>query len=250
LAALAAGAFHAVGEFPFRIPAFTLAYATVAAIGYLAIFHHGNQREYFSYPMMKFPAHPVLMVGVILGLMALQVSFLMHSWHFWQAERAAPTEIDSTRTNSPPSGGEDFQRALSFNPSNSQYYVGLAQAREKNWVLDPDALGEAERFYQQAVHRSPADWVYRVKLAEYYLRYYRVNLDQNLPQALKESAAAVRLFPESGMLHLQLGTLLGWMERHHYRLVPPEFRGLWVLHLEQALKLDPNLKKYLQAKKG
>jgi hypothetical protein len=250
LAALAAGAFHAVGEFPFRIPAFTLAYATVAAIGYLAIFHYGKEREFFSYPMIKFPARPVMAAAVVLGLLAGQMILMMRAWHFWQAERAAPTEIDSTRANPPLIGREDWQWAITRNPANSKYYVGLAQAREKNWVLDPDALGEAEMMYQQAIHHSPANWVYHVKLAEYYLRYYRVNLAQNLPRALKESAAAVNLFPESGMLHLQLGTLLAWMERHHAQLVPPEFRNRWVLHLQKALQLDPSLKKYLHPKKG
>jgi O-antigen ligase len=249
LAALAAGAFHAVGEFPFRIPAFTLAYATIAAISYLTIFHRQNHPGYFSYPTIRFPGNPRIALVAILGLVVLQVGFMVQSWHFWQAERAAPTEIDSTRAT-PPIGAEDYRRALTLNPKNSQYYVGLAQARENNWVLDPDALGEAEKLYQQAIHLSPADWVYHVELAEFYRRYYRINPDQNLPKALKELAAAVTLFPESGILHLRLGTFLAWMELHHAGLVPPKFKGRWILHLERAVTLDPSLERYLKPRKG
>ncbi len=251
LAALAAGAFHAVGEFPFRTPAFTLAYAAIAAIAYLILHHHQNHPdfEHFSYPALKFPGTPGMALAALLGLAALQAGLMVKAWHFWQAERAAPTEIDSTRAASPLEA-KDFSRALALNPRNSQYHVGLAQVREKNWVLDPEALGRAEELYRQAISHSPADWTYRLKLAEFYVRYHRVNPDQNLSRALQELAAAVTLFPESGILHWRLGTFLAWLERYQLGLVPPKFISLWVVHLERAVKLDPTLRSYLKPPKG
>ena len=63
-------------------------------------------------------------------------------------------------------------------------------------------------------------------------------------------AAAVQLFPESGELHYHLGTVLAWTEVHYYGLLPPEMRNRAGYHLERALKLEPQLKKYINRKKG
>ncbi|OGP69928.1 MAG: hypothetical protein A2Y80_05250 [Deltaproteobacteria bacterium RBG_13_58_19] len=251
LAALAAGAFHALGEFPFHIPAFTLTYGAVAAITYLALFSHGHggRFEYFSYVTMKFPGKRRLAWGVCLALLGLQLAYLGEIGYYWQAERAAPTEIDSTQTVPPPAA-ENFRRALTYNPQNSRYYLGLAEALEGAASREPENTPEADRLLRQAVFRAPAHWGYRLELGDFYLRHYREAPGRYLPQALRELAAAVQLFPESGELHYHLGTVLAWTEVHYYGLLPPEMRNRAGYHLERALKLEPQLKKYINRKKG
>lgn len=251
LTALIAGAFHALGEFPFHIPAFTLTYSAIAALTYLALYYHGHggQFEHFSYATMKFPGNRRRAGLICLGLLGLQFAYLGQVWYNWQAERVAPTEIDSTRAV-PPITAENFRRALAYNPQNSRYYSGLAEALAGITAREPQNPMEIEGLLRQGVFRAPAHWGYRLKLADFYLRHHREAPDRYLPQALRELAAAVRLFPGSGRLHYRLGTVLAWCEEHYYGLVPLELRHRADYHLEQALKLEPQLKKSLDRKKG
>jgi len=251
LAALSAGAFHALGEFPFHIPAFTLTYAAIAALTYLSLYHHGHEGkfEHFSYATMKFPGKRRLAWCICLGLLGLQLAYLVEVWYYWQAEKAALTEIDSTRAF-PHLVAEDFRRALSYNPRNSRYYLGLAEALETRDPQEPQILPEVERLLRQGVFRAPAHWGYRLKLADFYLKHHREAPERYLPQALRELAAAVQLFPESGGLHYRLGTILAWTEEHYYGLVPRELRHRAGYHLEEAFRLEPKLKNLLNRKKG
>ncbi|MFZ5453724.1 MAG: O-antigen ligase family protein [Thermodesulfobacteriota bacterium] len=251
LAALVAGAFHALGEFPFHIPGFTITYSAIAAITYLTLYHHGENGsfEYFAYATVKFPGNRPLAWAVCLGLLGLQLAYVSEVWHYWQAERVAITEIDSTRSVSRLTVA-DWQQALNYNPHNSRYYLGLAEALGITVPQEPGNLAEEDRLLRQAVFRAPAHWRYRLKLADFYLRHCMESPDRYLPQALKEYKAAVQLFPESGLLHYRLGTILAWAEEYQMDLIPPELRHRTGYHLEQAFKLEPQLKKSLKKKKS
>jgi tetratricopeptide (TPR) repeat protein len=248
LAALAAGSFQALAEFPFRVPGFSLTYAAIAALAYLSLHHLPGPSEQFSYPLINLKVPRRLIIGIFSVVMGLQVFLMVQAWQYWQAERIAPTEIDSTR-NHPVIGTADLRQALALNPMNSLYYLELAKASQISNEA-PKKVEQTEQLLRQAIFRAPANWGYHLKMAEFYQKYWKSNPERNLPRALKELNAATKLFPASGGLHLRLGLFLAWMERYHPGLIAPEMRGRWMIHLEKALKLDSSLKQYLRSKRG
>lgn len=225
LAALGAGALHALGEFSFHIPAVALLYAAVAALTYLTLYQHRQQgREYFSYPPVTWPkTHPWAAGLVLSGLAALLLVLMAMICRFWWAERYAPTEIDSTRP-APRLTAADYRGALSYNGLNSRYYLGLAETLEQQAKAGPEVPSEVEGALKAAIFYAPAHWAYRQRLGEFYLRHYRRAPPRYLPQGLQELAAAVKLFPESGVLPGRLAASLAWVEDYDPDLVPPELK--------------------------
>jgi O-antigen ligase len=243
LAAMGAGIFHSLVEFPFHIPALSLLFAAVAAITYLTIHWQPQGGEYFSYPTLRFPGRRQLAMAVLLSLLGLQLAFGLNVGRFWLAERAAPTERDSTRP-AVTSGVEDFSQALALNPRNSKYYAGLAEALQKDGGLEGKNLGEVEAALKKAIFLSPGYWGYHFKLAEFYLGQQARAPYTYVPQALKEFQAAAALFPEYAILHFRLAAVLDWAERLDSALVPGGLREAGGLHLQEALRLDPQLKRF------
>jgi tetratricopeptide (TPR) repeat protein len=245
LAALGAGAFHALAEFPFHIPAITLLYATIAAITYLTLYSHRQEDlEYFTYPTSAAPRRRRSWAVALLCLIPLQLFFLMQFSYHWLAEGTAPTEINSTRLPMP-QHAEDFRQALGLNPNNSRYYLGLAEALEKEG--DNGSLAEIEQAVKSAIFYAPANWGYHLKLGEFCARNYQTAPDRYIPLALKELEAAVKLFPESPRLNLYLASFLAWAEKYYQGQVPLELQGQSGRLFDKAIKLDPEVKKYLGA---
>jgi tetratricopeptide (TPR) repeat protein len=242
LAALAAGAFHALGEFPFHITGLVIIYAALAALAYLTLHHHQQPPEYFSYAAGGAGRYPRAAFGILLALLMCQAALSVKAWHWWRAEAAAPTEIDSTRPPRPVSAA-DWRRALLDNPHNSAAYAGLADLLQEEAYGGAVNFPEAERLLQAAVTRAPANWRHRYRLGEFYLRRQAEDPARYLPPALQELAAAVTLFPASGHLHFRLGTVLVWAEQYYADLVPPALRDRAGFHVEQALQLEPRLGK-------
>lgn len=249
LAALGAGVFHGLVEFSFHIPAFILLFAAIAALTYLALHSHQQGLEYFSSPAISFQGRRWAASGILLSLMIFQLAFVLEVGYYWAAERAAPMEINSTRPI-PKLEEENFRRALALNPRNSRYYSGRAEALRNSKAEDAASLTEMEKSLQAAVFYAPAHWGYRLHLSEFYLQHYPSDPSRHLPQALKELAAAVTLFPQSGLLQFRLGTLLAWMGKYYSGLMPPELRGRSRFYLEQAIMLEPCLQQYLPAPKN
>jgi hypothetical protein len=148
------GAFHALGDFPYHVPALLYTYAGIAALTYLVLYdpQHLNGKAGSG---SKLPCPRILLVGVLAGLIAVQMVYMHTAWRFWQAERSAPTERDSTRL---PQRVEidDFRRALLLNPANSQYYLGLAEALKTADRSGEKANLEIEGLLQEAIFRAPA----------------------------------------------------------------------------------------------
>lgn len=233
LAALCAGAFHALGEVPFHVPGLAFTYAALAALTYLTLYNHGP--DTFSYPTLKVFRRSWTALGVLLILLGLQGGLAFKSWRWWQAERLAPTEIDSTREPwalAPP----NFPQALIDNPTNSRYYLAWAEILEKEKPGDPKTTAEVERLRRSAVFRAPAYWGYRWQLGEFYLRHYQSDPNHHVRQALSELAAAVQLFPESALLHSRLGTLLAWAQRYYPASVPLNLRGFSPYPMPKAIR--------------
>ena len=106
---------------------------------------------------------------------------------------------------------------------NSKYYFGLAWNLRKYEEEDEVALSEVEQSLRAAIFKSPSHWVYRLNLAEFYLRQQkRSSATYYIPMALREFAAAVRLFPESLPLQNRLGSILMWAGNYHPELIPLE----------------------------
>jgi O-antigen ligase len=243
IAALGAGVLHALVDFPFHIPACSLLFASIAAITYLAVSYHDHAAEYFSYPIIRISGNRRKVAYlVMLGLLGVQLAIGLRVCYNWLAETAAPTEIDSTRIR-PKLAQEDFQRALAFNPSNSKYYLGLAETL-KNGSGAGETHADIEKSLKLAVFWSPANWDYRLRLADFYLRHYKEDPTQKIPLALQELAATVELFPESGMLNFRLGSVLMWAENCYPLLVPAELRNSSTSQLSKAIRLEPKLLKY------
>jgi len=179
----------------------------------------------------------------LLGLLGVQLAIGLQVYYLWSAEHIAPSEINSTRTP-PKLEVKDFQRALAFNPFNSKYFLGLAETLEKQRG-GREIQDEVEKCLKSAVFQSPANWGYRLQLAEFYLRHYQKSPEQ-IPLALGELAAAVNLFPESALLNFRFASILGWAENYYPDLLPAGLRGRRADHLKKAVRLKPGLSKYLE----
>jgi O-antigen ligase len=244
IAALGAVIFHALVEFPFHIPAVSLTFAAVAALTYLTLFSQlrGNF-DFFSYPTIRFPGPGRRALWVLLGLIAVQGIFAFQVGRCWLAEHLAPMEMNSTCL-APKLAGEDFRRALKVNAYNSKYYLGLAETLEKQGAGGGASPEEVEKSLQAAIFHAPSHWDYHQKLAEFYLSHYSEAPRRYLPLALKEFAASVTLFPESGGLNLCLAIVSAWAERYFPELVPMELRGREEYYAQQAVRLQPDLAKF------
>jgi O-antigen ligase len=247
LTALFVGAVHALGDFPFHIPALLYTYAGIAALTYL-ILSGPAPVDGEGRPARNFPFRRLLPAALSAGLIAVQVVYMHTVWNFWRAEGFAPTEMDSTRLPRRVES-DDFRRAISLNSRNSRYYLGLAQALTTRGQSGGKADPEAEGLWAAAVYQAPASWYYRYKLAEFYLEHYRLDSKGYLSKALKELTAAIELYPQSGFLNLRLGTTLDWMEKNFSEPIPREFQGQSNHYFEKALQLDPKLKKHIPTKK-
>ena len=244
IAALGAGAFHALVDFPFHNPAIALLFAGIAAITYLTLYYCFPEAAYCSLPIVHIPInYRKAVIVVTLGLIGVQLSIGVQICYNWLAENAAPSEINSTRT-APRLEVEDFRRGLAFNFKNSKYYLGLAEALEKRGVGD-QTLAETEKSLQAAILHSPANWGYHVKLADFYLRHFQKAPNHHIPIALRELAAAVALFPQSAVLHFRMASALGWAEKYYPGTVPGELRGRRAYFMGQAVDLEPSLAQHL-----
>jgi O-antigen ligase len=247
LAALAAGAFHALGEFPFQIPAYSLTYAAIAALTFLTLHRH-EARECFDYPTWR-PAGNHLAPWVCGALILVQVAFMGQAWYFWQADRAAPLEIDSTRI---PRILEtaDYARALALNPRNAGYFAGLASTLEAVAVPDLKRAQKVKDLLQQAIFLAPACWRYHYQLGNFLLTNFQLDPGRHVPQGLRELAASVALFPEKAELHLRLGLVLTWTDLFYPASVPSDLRNRAQEHLDRALALEPTFKKIISQQKA
>lgn len=248
IAALGAGAFHALVDFPFHIPAIAFLYAGIAAITYLTLFYRIPEGVSCLLANVHIPVdHRKMTIAVISGLIVvIQLAVGVQVCYAWLAERAAPMEINSTRA-APRLTVEDFRRALAFEPMNSKYYFGLAEVLKRRGA-DDRTLGEVEKSFQAAICYAPANWGYHYKLADFYLGHWWKAPNRYLWIALKEFAAAIILFPHSGPLHFQIASTLAWAEQYYPASIPTELRGRQSYYLDQALKLDPGLAQYLKVK--
>lgn len=241
LTALLVGALHALGDFPYHVPALSYSYAGLAALTYLVLSgpHEVNAKADSD---QRRPRPYLLVAGVLVGLLTVQLVYLHTVWRYWQAERAAPTERNSTRL---PQRLEidDFRRALALNPANSQYYLGLAEALETTEDSPEKPTPEIEALLQEAIFRAPALWSSRYQLAEFYLEDYQRNPGVYLARALKEFNAALELYPQSWFLNFRFGNILNWMEDNFPALIPLQFQGQGNYFLKKAVQLNPRLEK-------
>jgi tetratricopeptide (TPR) repeat protein len=245
IAALSAGVFHSLMEFPFHIPAISLEFAGIAALTYSAAYYHHQGMEFFSYRTLKLSSnHRAPAALLILAMMGLQVAFGVKIYSGWRAEQSAPSAINSTRKPLK-LATEDFRRALAYNPNNSKYYLGLAETLA-GAASAAGVASDPEDSFKSAIFYAPAYWKYRLKIAEFYLRRFQEAPEHYIPSALKELAAAVDLFPESGLLHFRLASILAWTEQCNPGLIPSTLRGTQSTHFSEAIRLEPTLKKYLK----
>jgi O-antigen ligase len=244
LAALAAGSFHALMEFLFHILAYSLFFAAVAAITYLAIHSHRQGMACFSYP--KLPNHRVrLLWGLLPAIMIIQLFFVFQVSQFWRAELAAPTETNSIRLPAR-IAGEDFRHALFFNPWNSRYYEGLADSQVGKNLVTKEGFVEAACAFREAVRWAPADWRFHYRLADFYLANFRKAPLRYVPQAFSELSAALTLSPNSAFLHLRMALMLAWSEKYFAGLIPEDLQDRRQYHAERAVALKPQFKRYLK----
>lgn len=241
LAALAAGAVHALGEFTFRIPAYSLTYAALAALTFLVLHYHRG-RDCFAYATWRLTGHP-LAPWLCGALILIQAAFMWQAWHFRQAERAAPLIRDTTRIPRKIPAA-DFVQALALNPRNAGYAAGLAGALEMEEVSSQRAQ-EIEVLWRRAVFLAPANWRYHLQLGNFLLQHYRLAPKRHLFEGLREVAAAATLFPEKAAIHLTLGLGLTWTGLFYPGYIPPELANRAQVHLDKAVALEPDLKKFV-----
>ncbi|MFZ2089196.1 MAG: O-antigen ligase family protein, partial [Desulfobaccales bacterium] len=247
LAALASGAFHALVEFPFRIPAYSLTYAATAALTFLTLHHHQG-RQGFDYAAWRLAGNRL--APWVCGLLIfLQLAFMWQAWSFWQAERAAPLGFDSLRIPRALQAA-DYTRAISLNPRHAGYFAGLAGVLASEEIPDRQQAQKIESLLQRAIFLAPARWRYHAQLGNFLMHNYRLAPHHHLPQGLRELAAASALIPEKADLHLRLGLGLTWTELFYPAYIPPELQKLAQEHLDKAAALDPNIKKILKPKEG
>jgi O-antigen ligase len=247
LAALAAGAFHALGEFPFHIPAYSLTYGAIAALTFLTLHRHDTSQP-FDYPTWR-PAGNRLAPWLCGALILVQIIFMVQAWYFWQADRTAPLEIDSTRIPRRLAAA-DYTRALAENPRNAEYFAGLAGTLAVDAAQDLEKYRKINDLLQQAIFLAPACWRYHYQLGDFLLRNYQLDPERHVPQGLRELAASVALFPEKPEIQLRLGLALAWTDRFYPAYVPSDLRDRAQEHLDRALALEPKLQKIVSQQKA
>jgi O-antigen ligase len=243
MGALGAAVFHSMTDFPFHIPAISLYFSCIAALTYLTVYAHKRGLEYFSYPTIKLPSHGKVVILVSLLLIGIELTYVFQVSRYWLAERSAPMEINSTRPF-PRLKDKDFRQALAFNPRNSNYYSGLAETLERNGQRNGAVLSEVEESLRNAIFQSPAYWKYHLNLAEFYLRHHQRAPKSYLLIAEREMEAAVKLYPESGILHWRLATLLAMQDNYYSGSELATLREKRQFHFLQAVKIDPQIKRY------
>ncbi len=249
IAALSAGVFHALVDFPFHIPAVSLMFAAIAALTYAAAYYHRQGFEFFSFRTLRLPGNRRLGATlVIAALILVQVAFGVRVCYNWLSEIAAPTEIDSTRTPTKLAPA-DYRRALGYINTNSKYYFGLAESLEAR-AMDRGVTRKSAGLLRTAVFYAPANWGYRLILGNFYLRHYQDDPDRNIPRGLNELNAAVALFPESPGLHFRLAATLAWAEKYYPGQVPPSLKNKVAFHFAEAVRLEPKLLKKVNAVKA
>jgi hypothetical protein len=62
---------------------------------------------------------------------------------------------------------------------------------------------------------------------------------------LQELGAALALFPESGLLHFRLASVLTWTKKYYPGLIPAALQDEQSNHFGEAIRLEPRLQKYL-----
>ena len=245
MAALGAGVFHGLMDFPFHIPAYSLFFAAIAAITYLAVHSHRHGVECFYNP--KLSNRTVrLFWGLVPALVIIQLLFVFQVSRMWRAEMAAPTETNSIRLPTIISQ-EEYRRALLIDPRNSLYYEGLARSLLGKNMVTEEGFPEAAYALRQAVRWAPADWRFRSRLAEFYLANFRKAPLRYIPMAFSEMTAALTLFPNSAFLHLRVALSLAWAEKYYVGLIPENFINRRRHHAERAVALKPHMQKYLKS---
>ncbi|MEJ2070050.1 MAG: O-antigen ligase family protein [Syntrophobacterales bacterium] len=248
LAALAAGSFNALTEFLFHIPAYSLLFAALAAITYLAVHFQPQGSAGFSYPKLS-NRRGGLLWGLLPALIIIQLVFVFQVSQYWRAEAAAPTEINSMRLP-PLISLKDYRRALKFNPWNSRYYEGLAESLMKKGLVTEEGFAEVEDAWRLAVRWAPAHWRFHYRLAEFYLDDFPKAPYYYIPLAFSELSASLALFPNSALLHLRMAQVLAWSEKYFPELIPENLRHSREFHAQRAVALKPQFKKYLKPQKS
>jgi len=244
LAALAAGSFNALTEFLFHIPAYSLLFAALAAITYLAVHFQPQGSAGFSYPKLS-DHRGRLLWGLLPALIIIQLAFVFQVSQYWRAEAAAPTAINTMRLP-PLISLKDYRRALQFNPWNSRYYEGLAESLARKGLVTEEGFTEVEDAWRQAVRWSPAYWRFRYRLAEFFLADFPKAPYYYIPRAFSELSASLTLFPNSALLHLRMAQVLAWSEKFFPELIPKNLRNSREYYAQRAVALKPRLKKYLK----
>ena len=244
LAALAAGSFNALTEFLFHIPAYSLLFAALAAITYLAVHFQPQGSAGFSYPKLS-DRRGRLLWGLLPALIIIQLAFVFQVSQYWRAEAAAPTAINTMRLP-PLISLKDYRRALQFNPWNSRYYEGLAESLARKGLVMEEGFTEVEDAWRQAVRWSPAYWRFRYRLAEFFLADFPKAPYYYIPRAFSELSASLTLFPNSALLHLRMAQVLAWSEKFFPELIPKNLRNSREYYAQRAVALKPRLKKYLK----
>jgi len=115
--------------------------------------------------------------------------------------------------------GSEFQEALKASPGFPLALQGLARIS-----LSQNHISEAKGYAQELVQRFPADVNYRLLLGGIYLRAGQS------PQAEEQFLAAMRLAPNQGAVHLDVGQL--YYTEKKWSQAEKEF--------ETAIQLDPS----------
>ena len=82
-------------------------------------------------------------------MILVQVAYTGQAWYFWQAERAAPTGINSIRIPRTLKAA-DYARAMALNPRNAEYFAGLAATLAAEEPMDRERAQKVEELLQHA----------------------------------------------------------------------------------------------------
>lgn len=129
-------------------------------------------------------------VGAAAGLAVMSV-LLYQTVAVLVADRYYRSGLNLERAEQHEQAGEEYRRAIVWDPAHSKYHFALAKIHERDWVKGSQraSLHLAERELQMAIERSPT-------VAEYHLHLGWVHAQQNRwPEASAEFAKALGLDP-------------------------------------------------------
>ncbi|MEE8430907.1 MAG: O-antigen ligase family protein, partial [Candidatus Desulfatibia sp.] len=260
LAVMAAMAVHSYSDFNFHVPANSMVFTAILAIGFSALHLKGHQRDkvHYQYRILSLNPKGVLSLLLFAGLVTWAGVWTMR--HF-VAEAYCNTVLNSTLNRDQNPALEEIKAAIAWDGRNAGYWykmaLGLIKKRNQGLRMQDTELKEPElrkiqmeivKTMEQAVRLNPFAVEYHQQLGwEYARMWLEPDFGSKWFPAADISMERTAYFAgeKNPLLHVKLGHY--WVMRS--KVMAPiftEWKPAWTKagwHYQKALELESDNKR-------